>query len=299
MKNKSFTLIELLVVIVIIGILAGVIIVSTLSSIEKANIAKSQVFSESIKNKLMLNLISEFKFDEGLGNTTKDSWSVSFTGSLIGFDVNTTAGYGDSHNYGWMSKNNCISGTCLKFDTAQYIDSINNYPAIGSNNFTWDFWGKTSESAQSVIYLSVSGITNWQGKLDISHATTNKALFYIRNSCYRYSVKKVNDNKWHYIVGVFDRNSVSPDIYIDGVLDNGNNSFSECSTVGNIPSGSLLLANTNFKGSVDEIKMYTEALGSSQIKQNYIAGLNSLLASESISKEEYNERINSLALYND
>ncbi|MGI6341031.1 MAG: type II secretion system protein [Minisyncoccales bacterium] len=39
-KNKSFTLIELLVVIVIIGILAGVIMISTSSSIQKANIAK-------------------------------------------------------------------------------------------------------------------------------------------------------------------------------------------------------------------------------------------------------------------
>ena len=34
-KQKSFTLIELLVVIVIIGILAGVIMISTSSSIDK------------------------------------------------------------------------------------------------------------------------------------------------------------------------------------------------------------------------------------------------------------------------
>ena len=49
MKNKSFTLIELLVVIVIIGILAGVIMISTSSSIDKANIAKLKIFEESIK----------------------------------------------------------------------------------------------------------------------------------------------------------------------------------------------------------------------------------------------------------
>ena len=43
-KQKSFTLIELLVVIVIIGILAGVIMISTSSSIDKANFAKAKLF---------------------------------------------------------------------------------------------------------------------------------------------------------------------------------------------------------------------------------------------------------------
>ena len=42
-NNKSFTLIELLVVIVIIGILAGVIMISTSSSIDKANFAKAKL----------------------------------------------------------------------------------------------------------------------------------------------------------------------------------------------------------------------------------------------------------------
>ena len=78
MKNKSFTLIELLVVIVIIGILAGVIIVSTSSSISKASIAKSKVFSESLRNELILNLKMEFSFDSIEGSsapyTTNDDW---------------------------------------------------------------------------------------------------------------------------------------------------------------------------------------------------------------------------------
>jgi len=71
-KEKSFTLIELLVVIVIIGILAGVIMISTSSSIDKANIAKSKVFSENIKDNLILNLTSEFKFDDS-SSPYKDS----------------------------------------------------------------------------------------------------------------------------------------------------------------------------------------------------------------------------------
>jgi len=299
MKNKSFTLIELLVVIVIIGILAGVIVVSTFSSIDKANIAKSKVFSEGIKNDLMLDLVSEFKFDEGFGSSTKDTWSLNFTGALTGFDVNTTAGYGDTHTYGWMSESNCISDTCLKFDTAQYVAQMTNYPAIGNNSFTWEFWGKTTNevnnSGHSAIYLAISGITGWQGRFDYPHSTTGKALFYIRNDCYRYSAKTVTDDNWHYLVGVFDRNNIFPDIYVDGVLNNATGTSGECSSVGSIPFGGLSFADLNFRGTIDEVKMYNEALTLSQIQSNYIAGLNSLLANGSISKQEYEQRLNNLA----
>lgn len=296
MNNKSFTLIELLVVIVIIGILAGVIMISTSSSIEKANITKLKAFSETIKNSILTNLMSEFKFDEGSGDSTKDTWSSNFTGPLIGF-TSTAATYGDINTHGWMSENNCISKTCLKFDTAQYVNQMLNYPAIGDNSFTWEFWGKTNyNSTGSIIYLNVSGITNWQGLFNYPHGTTNKALLYIRNSCYIYSNRVINDDKWHHIVGVFDRNKTTPDVYIDGLLDNGSSHGGECSTVGNIPSGTLSLAVNNFKGTLDEIKMYNEALSLSQIKQSYIAGLDSLLAKGEISKEEYNQNINNLAI---
>jgi len=50
-----------------------------------------------------------------------------------------------------------------------------------------------------------------------------------------------------------------------------------------------------FHGLIDDARIYNAALSTSQIKQNYIAGLNSLLASGSISKEEYDQRLNNLA----
>jgi len=80
MRNKSFTLIELLVVIVIIGILAGVIIVSTSSSINKANLAKVKVFENSVQNELGANMVSRWKLDEGT-TTTPDAWGNN-TGTL-------------------------------------------------------------------------------------------------------------------------------------------------------------------------------------------------------------------------
>ena len=53
-----------------------------------------------------------------------------------------------------------------------------------------------------------------------------------------------------------------------------------------------------YKGLIDDIRIYNAALSSAQIKQNYIAGLNSMLANGNVSKQEYNERINALAYDN-
>jgi prepilin-type N-terminal cleavage/methylation domain-containing protein len=67
---KAFTLIELLVVIAIIGILSGLIVVTMSGVTAKATIAKGQVFSNSLRNALMLNLAAEYRLD---GNAN-DSW---------------------------------------------------------------------------------------------------------------------------------------------------------------------------------------------------------------------------------
>jgi len=51
-----------------------------------------------------------------------------------------------------------------------------------------------------------------------------------------------------------------------------------------------------FNGLIDEARLYSAVLSSAQIKQNYIAGLDSLLSKGSISKEEYNQRIETLGV---
>jgi len=75
--NKSFTLIELLVVIVIIGILAGVIMISTSSSIDKASIAKVKVFSEGFSNSLAANMVSAWDADHVDKTTSAPSWRLT------------------------------------------------------------------------------------------------------------------------------------------------------------------------------------------------------------------------------
>ncbi|HOI60222.1 MAG TPA: prepilin-type N-terminal cleavage/methylation domain-containing protein [Candidatus Pacearchaeota archaeon] len=300
-KNKSFTLIELLVVIVIIGILAGVIMISTTSSIDKANIAKGKVFSENIKNNLMLNLISEWSFDNitsydvatGLltaGASIPDNWGI-YNATGVSQPILKTA-------------NECIFDKCLEFDGVDdYLYSSNALSQI-SRNYTIEAWMYAYSSptgSRSVfsfsncasIYLNTSNATvaYWQ-------AYNGQA------SCgYNATFPNVSSNKWHHIVVEF--------IYDQGIkifinnsqptIDNTRDTTTAICLNGvpnlleNFLIGRYYDSRNFFKGKIDDVRLYNQAISSSQIKKNYIAGLDSLLSNGNISKEDYNNRINELA----
>jgi len=280
MKSKSFTLIELLVVIVIIGILAGVIMISTSSSISKAGLAKAQIFSENVKDGLLLNLISEFKFDDS-SSPYKDSWGSSPNGSC------TTC---PSHK--GTSLNECFSGGCLSFN-GQYI-SFSNKPAIAG---TISLWFKKESSNNNMIFIGSHPTTPVDVRCYVG-LTSNKLGGGIGSHTWGtiLGTTSVDSNYWHNAVITWN-NSVE-EIYLDSLLEYSG------SRSGNIPVDTIFFVGAqNFEGTpdvyfyglLDEIRIFDATLLSSQIKQNYIAGLNSLLSSGNISKKEYNKRINSLA----
>jgi len=298
MKNKSFTLIELLVVIVIIGILAGVIMISTSSSIDKANIAKLKIFEESVANDLAANMVSRWKLDEGFGAATSDAWS-SNTGTLSGF-INTTAGYGDSNTSGWMSEPNCISKACLKFDG---VDDYVNLPGdsnldIDKKSFTLSVW---------INPLTIVGDHAAMGKTGyhfVLGTSTSNFLFGVYDSTnvakYLF-VSGVKVNTWYNVVGIYNKTFGKLYLYVDGIyrgnmdILNGLYNYAAQTYLGSAyPS----MYPYWYNGLLDDVRVYNEALPISQIKKNYIAGLDSLFVKGNISKEDYNQRINALAYDN-
>jgi len=294
-KEKSFTLIELLVVIVIIGILAGVIMISTSSSINKANITKSKVFSESIKNKLMLSLVSEWNFDATtVGLLTshvdiKDVWGTNNANSITGTGIQVSS--------------DCVSGNCLYFpgDVANKV-SINDNSSIDLlGELTVSLWLKVT--GQRVITSAPirKGNTSWMFYIEESSGTTggidwlgrlndNTAWDFWCDSAY-------NLNEWHYVVGTFSKTQKIAQIYNNtkktdeesGVDITGNDLY-DSDTLDFGDNWGLY-----YMGYLDEVSLFNEVLTSAQIRQNYIAGLDSLLSNGNISKEDYNQRINELA----
>ena len=286
-KRKSFTLIELLVVIVIIGILAGVIMISTSSSIDKANFAKARAFSSTLKSELLLSLVSEWKFDEGSGQVVNDSWGNN--SGYLGLNSGSA-----SDDPTWTT-DNCISNNCLRFDGGDKICIEDNNSLEMTNIQTIELW--VNQSGGSTFLNKPSD--GWDNALYLGRVSAdNRVQFYVNQS--KNSSQKIVLNTWNHVVAVFDRNSNLIYFYINGMRD-PNQSYT--GTVLESTKGLVIGAdrdgdaiyNDYSIGLMDEINLYNTVMSSFKVKQNYIAGLDSLLSKNLISEKDYKERISTLA----
>ena len=288
MKNKSFTLIELLVVIVIIGILAGVIIVSVSSSINKANFAKAQSFSNTVQNELLGDLVSEWTLNSpAVSGKTEDSWGNN-DGTL----------YGANGLPQLQTKENCVYGSCYLFDGVDdYIDCGNDN-SLTLDHITISMWiNPLILGAQSgIIEKHTSPTYGWW----IRKESNDKLNFLVVTaSGNRMAGSTINLVKgWFNIVGTYNGTDVK--IFINGEDKTVSQEYLDKEDIINdeqtLCIGRIRWSNRTFNGKIDDVRIYNSALSSSQIKQNYIAGLNSLLANNSLSKEEYLNRIKNLSL---
>jgi len=294
-KRKSFTLIELLVVIVIIGILAGVIMISTSSSINKANLAKGKAFSSTLNSELFSNLVSEWTFEEDSGTLIKDTWGVN-----NGTAYNSPLA---------LSGSNCVFSKCLQFSgSTSYAEFGSDSSLNIQNAITISAWIKTTAStAQQLIIQKSANITfvdPWRlysllltyessklkARLSLSTGVAGSQLQLKGNT-------GLNANEWYYIVGTWQSGS-NARIYLNGNEDYpGGLAFAGPIGINTEP---LRMANTptnteRFYGAIDDTRLYNRMFTMSEIKGNYIAGLNSLLSNGSISKKEYDEKISALA----
>jgi len=286
MESKSFTLIELLVVIVIIGILAGVIMISTSSSIDKANIAKSKVFAESVRNNLLLNLMSEWTFDgptlvglTATNNDVKDVW-----GNKNGIISGNPIVRGES---------DCVSGKCLEFDgDGDYVTF--SHPAVGASPalFTISGWIEPKNTSSRFLTPQSYGTDHYlyftTSRIGIELCETNDT----NERGHESPSGSVPLNQWtHFEIVVDDANN-NIKIYING---NVRTNVTDTNPIANWDANWILGQRGNstyyFEGLIDTLQVYNVALSSSQIKQNYIAGLESLLAKGLISEDEFKQRL--------
>jgi len=292
-KINAFTLIELLVVIAIIGILSALIIVGMSSTTQKATIAKAQAFSHSVDSALLSSKVSEWKFESGSHisgqeadiNDVKDTW-----GSNNATSVGTTPGPTIKEGA------DCVSGKCLSFDGDDYIDLGNN-DNLNVKNITIGFWFKQNVlpiDYDSIISRGMWSVNprNWQVGIN----STNLIQLDIAKSQTEYSnvqTDALDIGKWNYITLTFNGTNLKS--YRNGIYKNYTDFSGQIQSatgrtiyIGRAHDCCYLI------GLVDDVRIYSEAIPTSQIQQNYFAGLNKFFAKRGIEISEYQQKISEL-----
>ena len=295
--KQAFTLIELLVVIAIIGILSGLIVVAMGGMTTKANIARLQVFSNSLRNSLMLNLVAQYTFDDITDYVTATKVLNSTAGNV---PDSWSTNEGQAYN-GPILSSDCVSGQCLSFNETnlQYVSLPSMNSIINLNNYTLSAWVKTTTANTSAV-IGVASKLSTQPIVQFG-LVSGFALFQHRDDAnvinnINSNPIKINDGVWHFITSV--RYSASDHrLFVDGIQRGAATNTIGVATTTQTTIGVLDRATQGsfYTGLVDDVRIFDAAASISQIKEQYYAGLNSLLCVGQIDMKEYGERVNLIA----
>jgi prepilin-type N-terminal cleavage/methylation domain-containing protein len=288
--KKAFTLIELLVVIAVIGILSGLIVVSMSGTTDKATIAKAQVFSNSLRNSLMSNLVSEWNFEDSssvtAGSTIRDVWSGGNNGTFTSITA-------DTNN---KVSTDCLSGKCLYFDGDDYI-SIPSTDSLNKGTGAVSVWVKISQqvNATDTCYTfisTVNGAQNLGWKFEYLY-NSGSPIVQLRKWATEAGASRsftIPVNKWTHITTSW--NGTYNTFYFNGVAATPN-SLTSPTTGAHTPiiGGDSRSTGQNLKGYMDDLRVFNSPILASEVKEMYFAGLNQLLSKKMINDKEYYQKI--------
>ncbi len=250
----------------------------------KANIAKGQAFSSSLRNSLLINLVSEWKFN---GNTV-DSWGINdgvWSGST---EPNIVANY--------RPASECVSGQCLDFDG---VDDNVMVPTINlpdGTKWTCEHWLNWRE--QSNLYVFYIGAYAASPNFLIRRNSLNNFSFRPTGGAgiyYDFVSSAEYINRWTHVVWAADGNA-NITLYINGRLILTRTIIAPHTTEFNLHAIGRSYGGTSytFLGKIDDVRAYTDSIPLSQIQENYYSGLNKLLSNNGIDNREFGQRITEL-----
>ena len=185
MKIKSFTLIELMAVVSIIAILAGIVVYGINDWKDDANLKKIIAYSNEVKSKLGFSLIAEWKMEE----------------KYPAYDSGRFGIYGYAEGTAQM-ETNCPEGDECIYSNGAKI-TFSNVP-YNLKFKTICFWVKTS-NASFVLMENQNDF-----KISFNNGLINFDV-YSADGVFTpipFTGKVANDNKWHFVCGSIDKNSV-------------------------------------------------------------------------------------------
>ncbi len=241
-----------------------------------------------------MDLVAEWKLNEtGTDTTAKDSWSTN-NGTLTDFVFTEP-------NSGWRTGNQCVSGGCLSFDGTNDDVHITDADNLKTDDITVEIWIKPNSILNKGSPIRTTGTNKYYVAM---HDMGTPALtWHVRKSdntgSYQYSYLVSSTNKWYHIVGTYQSFSFQR-LYV-----NGKKEADLSLTWGPVVAvtynwvigyGDWQGSSAWYNGLIDEARIYKAAMSTTQVQQNYYAGLNKLFKNDGIALNEFNQRIAELKL---
>ena len=261
-KQQGFTLLELLIVISIIGILAGITIISYPGISQKAKLANAIKFSDNVRGSLQPDMVAWWKFDETLGTIAKDSWWNEFHGTVVGAT--------------WVEG---IKGNALSFDGVNdyvKVDSVVVQNPLALTIAAWFQKNGNGSNYECVLHqssdASIGSSSYWMGATSDDYlAATIGANTGVGWAAGQTNIKVILE-EWNYLVASWNGSVVK--VYVNGKYIKSYPlttyvSLTTPTRMGASSDGS----NYQFNGLVDDVQIYSAALPLSMIQQLYAEGL--------------------------
>ncbi len=270
-RDKSFTLIELLVVIAIIGLISSIVLVSFKGTTGKAKIVKGLEFSHSIQHVLGSEAVGIWSFDDCPGGTANDSSGYGNNGTIYG------ASCTDDTPYKIVGSGQ--GKYALSFNGVNDYVTLGGAPSLemGTGAITVGMWVKPGYSAsyRSLFYGGATGGNHGYG----TALSQNQFRYEVYGSTGgRQSINVeigIQQDQWNHIVAVFDGVNNVMIAYLNGA-EKHRMSISDPGDVQN--SGAFIIGSHGasdwyFNGTIDEVRIYNQALSTAEIQQLYVKGL--------------------------
>ena len=262
--NRAFTLTELLVVISVIGLLAGIVLVSLGDATDSAKIAKTLSWSSGVNHRLGAYAVGIWNFNGDSPTTVYDSSGCNNNGTINGGALRVDE-----------TPNNVL-GKALYFDGSNdYVDCGTNLGLSGDFNGTIEAWFKANEFKNQTIIVIGNAVAYQSFSLFLWNDGDVSCEFNGGNS-YRSTDTQYIIGRWYHFVATKTSGIVNTNtkLYINGAEISGFGASGTPDFVEDVNYiGQWTNAGYRFNGIIDEIRIYKETLSEQAIREQYLAGL--------------------------